>query len=141
MLQSMAAAAERVFEFLEEDEEENNAENPVAPEKIEGNVEFEHVKFGYDPNKIIISDFSADIAKGQTVAIVGPTGAGKTTMVKLLMRFYDVNGGSIKVDGHDIREFERSSAGSFRYGLAGHMAFQRNYYGEYPLRKTRRHRR
>ena len=109
MLQSMAAAAERVFEFLEEDEEENNAENPVAPEKIEGNVEFEHVKFGYDPNKIIISDFSADIAKGQTVAIVGPTGAGKTTMVKLLMRFYDVNGGSIKVDGHDIREFERSS--------------------------------
>ena len=109
MLQSMAAAAGRVFEFLEEDEEENNAENPVAPEKIEGNVEFEHVKFGYDPNKIIISDFSADIAKGQTVAIVGPTGAGKTTMVKLLMRFYDVNGGSIKVDGHDIREFERSS--------------------------------
>ncbi len=109
MLQSMAAAAERVFEFLEEDEEENNAENPVAPEKIEGNVEFEHVKFGYDPSKIIISDFSADIAKGQTVAIVGPTGAGKTTMVKLLMRFYDVNGGSIKVDGHDIREFERSS--------------------------------
>lgn len=109
MLQSMAAAAERVFEFLEEDEEENNAENPVAPEKIEGNVEFEHVKFGYDPNKIIISDFSADIEKGQTVAIVGPTGAGKTTMVKLLMRFYDVNGGSIKVDGHDIREFERSS--------------------------------
>ncbi len=107
MLQSMAAAAERVFEFLEEDE--NNAENPVAPEKIEGNVEFEHVKFGYDPNKIIISDFSADIAKGQTVAIVGPTGAGKTTMVKLLMRFYDVNGGAIKVDGHDIREFERSS--------------------------------
>ena len=109
MLQSMAAAAGRGFEFLEEDEEENNAENPVAPEKIEGNVEFEHVKFGYDPNKIIISDFSADIAKGQTVAIVGPTGAGKTTMVKLLMRFYDVNGGSIKVDGHDIREFERSS--------------------------------
>lgn len=109
MLQSMAAAAERVFEFLEEDEEENNAENPVAPEKIEGNVEFEHVKFSYDPNKIIISDFSADIEKGQTVAIVGPTGAGKTTMVKLLMRFYDVNGGSIRVDGHDIREFDRSS--------------------------------
>lgn len=109
MLQSMAAAAERVFEFLEEDEEENNAVNPVAPEKIEGNVEFEHVKFGYDPNKIIINDFSADIKKGQTIAIVGPTGAGKTTMVKLLMRFYDVNGGSIKVDGYDIREFERSS--------------------------------
>ena len=109
MLQSMAAAAERVFEFLEEDEEENNGSNPIPPEAIEGNVEFEHVKFGYDPNKIIISDFSADIEKGQTVAIVGPTGAGKTTMVKLLMRFYDVNGGSIKVDGHDIREFDRSS--------------------------------
>lgn len=109
MLQSMAAAAERVFEFLEESEEENNAENPIAPEKIEGSVEFEHVKFGYDPNKIIINDFSASVEKGQTVAIVGPTGAGKTTMVKLLMRFYDVNGGSIKVDGYDVREFERSS--------------------------------
>ena len=109
MLQSMAAAAERVFEFLEEDEEENNGSNPIPPEAIEGHVEFEHVKFGYDPNKIIISDFSADIEKGQTVAIVGPTGAGKTTMVKLLMRFYDVNGGSIRVDGHDIREFDRSS--------------------------------
>lgn len=109
MLQSMAAAAERVFEFLEESEEENNAENPIAPEKIEGSVEFEHVKFGYDPNKIIINDFSASVEKGQTVAIVGPTGAGKTTMVKLLMRFYDVNSGSIKVDGYDVREFERSS--------------------------------
>lgn len=109
MLQSMAAAAERVFEFLEEAEEENKAENPIAPEKIEGNVEFDHVKFGYDPDKIIINDFSASVEKGQTVAIVGPTGAGKTTMVKLLMRFYDVNGGSIKVDGYDVREFDRSS--------------------------------
>ncbi|MDE6745692.1 MAG: ATP-binding cassette domain-containing protein, partial [Oscillospiraceae bacterium] len=109
MLQSMAAAAERVFEFLEEAEEENSAENPIAPEAIQGNVEFEHVKFGYDPNKIIISDFSASVEKGRTVAIVGPTGAGKTTMVKLLMRFYDVNGGSIKVDGYDVREFDRSS--------------------------------
>ena len=109
MLQSMAAAAERVFEFLEEAEEENGAENPIAPEAILGSVEFEHVKFGYDPNKIIINDFSASVEKGQTVAIVGPTGAGKTTMVKLLMRFYDVNGGSIKVDGYDVREFDRSS--------------------------------
>ncbi|MBD5139286.1 MAG: ABC transporter ATP-binding protein [Ruminococcus sp.] len=109
MLQSMAAAAERVFEFLEEAEEENKAENPIAPEAIQGSVEFEHVKFGYDPNKIIISDFSASVEKGRTVAIVGPTGAGKTTMVKLLMRFYDVNGGSIKVDGYDVREFDRSS--------------------------------
>lgn len=109
MLQSMAAAAERVFEFLEEAEEENSAENPIAPEAIQGSVEFEHVKFGYDPNKIIISDFSASVEKGKTVAIVGPTGAGKTTMVKLLMRFYDVNGGSIKVDGYDVRKFDRSS--------------------------------
>lgn len=109
MLQSMAAAAERVFEFLEEAEEENSADNPIAPEAIRGSVEFEHVKFGYDPNKIIISDFSASVEKGRTVAIVGPTGAGKTTMVKLLMRFYDVNGGSIKVDGYDVREFDRSS--------------------------------
>lgn len=109
MLQSMAAAAERVFEFLEEAEEENKAENPIAPEAIQGRVEFEHVKFGYDPNKIIINDFSASVEKGRTVAIVGPTGAGKTTMVKLLMRFYDVNGGSIKVDGYDVREFDRSS--------------------------------
>ncbi|MCM1024359.1 MAG: ABC transporter ATP-binding protein/permease [Prevotella sp.] len=109
MLQSMAAAAERVFEFLEEAEEESGAENPIAPEAIEGGVEFDHVRFGYDPAKIIIKDFSARVDKGQTVAIVGPTGAGKTTMVKLLMRFYDVNGGSIKVDGHDVRKFDRSS--------------------------------
>jgi len=108
MLQSMAAAAERVFEFLEETEEQNSETSPIPAEKIEGNVEFEHVRFGYDPNKIIISDFSASVKKGQTIAIVGPTGAGKTTMVKLLMRFYDVNGGAIKVDGHDVREFERS---------------------------------
>ncbi|MBP1559908.1 MAG: ABC transporter ATP-binding protein [Oscillospiraceae bacterium] len=108
MLQSTAAAAERVFEFLEEPEEENNASNPVDTGSIEGNVEFENVHFGYDPEKIIINDFSAKVKKGQTVAIVGPTGAGKTTMVKLLMRFYDVTGGCIKVDGHDVREFNRS---------------------------------
>lgn len=108
MLQSTAAAAERVFEFLEEPEEENNASNPVDTDNIEGNVEFENVHFGYDPEKIIINDFSAKVKKGQTVAIVGPTGAGKTTMVKLLMRFYDVTGGCIKVDGHDVREFNRS---------------------------------
>ncbi|MGN0675921.1 MAG: ABC transporter ATP-binding protein [Oscillospiraceae bacterium] len=108
MLQSTAAAAERVFEFLEETEEQNNSENPISPSEIQGNVEFEHVRFGYDPEKIIISDFSASVKSGQTVAIVGPTGAGKTTMVKLLMRFYDVNSGAIKVDGHDVREFDRS---------------------------------
>lgn len=109
MLQSTAAAAERVFEFLEEQEELVTGNNPISPAEIKGSVEFEHVKFGYDPEKTIISDFSAKVKTGQTVAIVGPTGAGKTTMVKLLMRFYDVNGGAILVDGHDIREFDRSS--------------------------------
>lgn len=108
MLQSTAAAAERVFEFLEEQEEPVTGDNPISPDEIQGSVEFEHVKFGYDPEKIIISDFSAKVKTGQTVAIVGPTGAGKTTMVKLLMRFYDVNSGAIRVDGHDIREFDRS---------------------------------
>ncbi len=109
MLQSTAAAAERVFEFLEEDEEINSTTNPIAPFEIQGNVSFEHVHFGYNPDKIIVNDFSADIEQGQMVAIVGPTGAGKTTMVKLLMRFYDVNDGAIKVDGYDIRDFNRSS--------------------------------
>ena len=108
MLQSMAAAAERVFEFLGEEEEDVYVENPVHLDKMEGAVRFEHVKFGYQPDKMIIHDFCSDVKPGQMVAIVGPTGAGKTTMVKLLMRFYDVNGGSIRVDGHDIREFNRS---------------------------------
>ena len=109
LLQSSAAASERVFEFLEEPEEELQPENPDSIEGLEGNVQFEHVKFGYNPDKIIINDFSADVHDGQKIAIVGPTGAGKTTMVKLLMRFYDVNGGSIKVDGHDVRNFNRSN--------------------------------
>lgn len=108
MLQSMAAATERVFEFLEEEEEDQFAENPVHDENLQGSVTFEHVKFGYDEDKIIIHDFNSQISPGQTVAIVGPTGAGKTTMVKLLMRFYDVNEGVIKVDGYDIRDFNRS---------------------------------
>lgn len=108
MLQSMTAASERVFEFLEEREEEQSATVLAEVSQIEGQVSFSHVKFGYHPDKIIIHDFSCDVAPGQMVAIVGPTGAGKTTMVKLLMRFYDVNGGSILVDGHDIREFNRS---------------------------------
>ena len=108
ILQSMAAAAERVFEFLDEEEEDVEIAHPVRLDKIEGAVSFEHVKFGYQEDKIIIHDFSSRIAPGQMVAIVGPTGAGKTTMVKLLMRFYDVNEGSIRVDGHDIREFNRS---------------------------------
>ncbi len=108
MLQSMAAAAERVFEFLDEKEEDMNVDHAASPEKIKGSVRFRHVRFGYKPDKMIIRDFCSEVEPGQMVAIVGPTGAGKTTMVKLLMRFYDVNGGSIELDGHDIREFNRS---------------------------------
>ncbi len=108
MLQSMAAAAERVFEFLAEDEEDQLAENPVQIDKAEGMVDFEHVQFGYTPDKIVIQDFTSHVDPGQTVAIVGPTGAGKTTMVKLLMRFYDVNSGAIKIDGHNIKDFNRA---------------------------------
>lgn len=108
MMQSMAAAAERVFEFLEEEEEEQFAKNPVSIEGIKGNVTFDHVKFGYNENQIIINDFCAEVKAGEQVAIVGPTGAGKTTMVKLLMRFYDVNGGAILIDGHNVKDFNRS---------------------------------
>lgn len=107
MMQQMAAAAERVFELLEEKEEKQIVENPVSTEGIKGEVTFEHVKFGYNPDQIIIKDFSAHVKPGQQVAIVGPTGAGKTTMVKLLMRFYDVNGGAILLDGHNIKDFNR----------------------------------
>ena len=106
-VQSMAAAAERVFEFLEEKEEEQIVEQPADVTKVVGNVEFDHVSFGYHPDQMISHDFSAQAAAGQKIAIVGPTGAGKTTMVKLLMRFYDVNSGSIRIDGHDIRDFNR----------------------------------
>ena len=106
-LQSMTAASERVFEFLEEEEEDITVEDPVSVSDIDGMVVFSHVKFGYDPDNMIIKDFSAKVEPGQQVAIVGPTGAGKTTMVKLLMRFYDVNSGSILVDGHDVREYNR----------------------------------
>lgn len=108
LLQSTAAAAERVFEFLGEEEEDQTVEHPVDTSKLNGNVTFDHVRFGYSPDKVIIHDFNANVHEGQKVAIVGPTGAGKTTMVKLLMRFYDVNGGSIKVDGHDLRDFNRN---------------------------------
>lgn len=107
-LQSMAAASERVFEFLDEEEEDITVENPVKLDHIEGSVEFSHVHFGYNPDQIIINDFSAQVKPGQQVAIVGPTGAGKTTMVKLLMRFYDVSSGAILVDGHDIRDYNRA---------------------------------
>lgn len=108
LLQSSAAASERVFEFLEEPEEDQSVEHPVNIEGLTGDVQFEHVKFGYNPDKIIVNDFSANVKDGQKIAIVGPTGAGKTTMVKLLMRFYDVNDGAIKVDGHNIKDFNRS---------------------------------
>ncbi|HCR83416.1 ABC transporter ATP-binding protein [Muricomes intestini] len=107
LLQSTAAASERVFEFLEEKEEDQTVENPVSVEGLQGNVEFDHVHFGYNEDKIIINDFSTKVQEGRKIAIVGPTGAGKTTMIKLLMRFYDVNAGAILVDGHDIRDFNR----------------------------------
>lgn len=107
MLQSMAAAAERVFEFLDEEEESSVSEHPVQIGEAKGDVTFSHVQFGYHPDKIIIHDFSSTVKAGQTVAIVGPTGAGKTTMVKLLLRFYNVNQGAIYVDGHDVRDFNR----------------------------------
>ena len=106
-VQSMAAAAERVFEFLEEEEEDQIVEQPADVTKVVGNVIFNHVSFGYNPDQLIIHDFSAKVSAGQKIAIVGPTGAGKTTMVKLLMRFYDVNSGTICIDGHDIRDFNR----------------------------------
>lgn len=107
MLQSAAAASERVFEFLEEEEEDQKVDHPAATDGLNGNVIFDHVAFGYDPNQLIIHDFSAKVKDGQKIAIVGPTGAGKTTMVKLLMRYYDVNKGSIRIDGHDVRDFNR----------------------------------
>lgn len=107
MLQSTAAASERVFEFLGEPEEDQIVSNPVSIEGLEGNVEFRDVHFGYSEDRIIINDFSANVKSGQKIAIVGPTGAGKTTMIKLLMRFYDVNSGAILVDGHDLKDFNR----------------------------------
>lgn len=108
VMQQTAAAAERVFEFLEEEEVVEDVKNPISTEGIEGAVEFEHVRFGYNEDKIIINDFSINIKPGQKVAIVGPTGAGKTTIVKLLMRFYELNGGKILIDGHDYRDFTRN---------------------------------
>jgi len=108
ILQQTAAAAERVFEFLAEAEETPDVVNPVLPETVEGHVLFQNVQFGYDPDKIIIKDFSAEALPGQKIAIVGPTGAGKTTLVKLLMRFYDINNGKILLDGHNIKDFTRA---------------------------------
>lgn len=108
MMQSMMAAAERVFEFLEEEEEDQTTESAVPINHVEGIVDFEHVHFGYDAENIIINDFNAHVNQGQQIAIVGPTGAGKTTMVKLLMRFYDVNSGAIKLDGHNLKDYNRN---------------------------------
>ncbi len=116
MLQSMAASAERVFEFLSEDEEEQTSQNPVYIKNIKGNINFENVKFGYNENQMVINSFSANINSGQKVAIVGPTGAGKTTMVKLLMRYYDVNDGAILLDGHNIKDFNRGEL-RFAFGM------------------------
>ena len=108
MLQSSAAAAERIFEFLDEEEEDQTVENPVDIHTLSGNVEARHVAFGYNPDHMIIHDFNTKVKEGQKVAIVGPTGAGKTTMIKLLMRFYDVNSGEILIDGHNVKDFNRS---------------------------------
>ncbi|MEG0683141.1 MAG: ABC transporter ATP-binding protein, partial [Raoultibacter sp.] len=107
VLQQMVASAERIFEFLDEEEEAQDSAS-VQAQDVACDVAFDHVRFGYNPEKIIISDFSSQVAQGQTVALVGPTGAGKTTMVKLLMRFYDVNSGAIRIGGHDIRSFARN---------------------------------
>jgi ATP-binding cassette subfamily B protein len=107
ILQQTAAAAERVFEFLAEEEEIPEVDDPVQLEKVEGHVEFQDVQFGYNPDKIVIKEFSADVIPGQKIALVGPTGVGKTTMVKLLMRFYDVNNGAILVDGHNVKDYRR----------------------------------
>lgn len=108
IMQSTIAAAERVFEFLNEEEEDQLAPNPVSTKNLSGNVRFEHVRFGYSEDKITINDFSADVKEGQKIAIIGPTGAGKTTMIKLLMRFYDVNDGAILIDGHNVKDFNRT---------------------------------
>lgn len=110
-IQAMIAAAERIFEFLEECEDVEDVKNAISTDGLKGNIEFKHVHFGYDAEKTIINDFNSSVKNGQKIAIVGPTGAGKTTMVKLLMRFYDVNDGAILIDGHNIKEFKR---GEFR---------------------------
>ncbi|PBE84478.1 hypothetical protein BGU33_17950 [Clostridioides difficile] len=107
-MQSTAASSERVFEFLEEEEEVQIVENAVSIDGLEGKIDFENVNFGYNSNKTIINDFSVNVKPGQKVAMVGPTGAGKTTIVKLLMRFYDVNSGSRLIDGQNIKDFNRS---------------------------------
>ncbi|MBR3673252.1 MAG: ABC transporter ATP-binding protein [Clostridia bacterium] len=107
MIQAMVAASERIFEFLDEDEEVRNVTDTTSIDSLKGNVKFDHVHFGYNADRTIINDFNADIKEGQKIAIVGPTGAGKTTIVKLLMRFYDLNSGKILIDGHDISKFDR----------------------------------
>ncbi len=135
MMQSMMAAAERVFEFLDEEEEDQITENPVPIENVKGVVDFEHVHFGYNPDNIIVNDFNAHVKAGQQVAIVGPTGAGKTTMVKLLMRFYDVNSGEIKLDGHNLKDYNRNELrNAFGMVLQDTWLFKRFNNGEYQIR-------
>ena len=135
VLQQTAAASERVFEFLAEAEESGEVVDPIKLSKVEGHVEFKDVHFGYTPEKIIINDFCAEIKPGQKIAIVGPTGAGKTTMVKLLMRFYDINSGAILVDGHNIRDFTRHDLRDI-FGMVLQEAWLYNatHHGKYPLR-------
>ncbi len=136
MLQSMAAAAERVFEFLDEEEEDQTADpaRRADPAVIDGQVTFDHVRFGYTPEKTIIHNFCCKVHPGQKVAIVGPTGAGKTTMVKLLMRFYDVDSGSITLDGHNVRDFDRTALREgFGMVLQDTWLFQGHHHGKHPL--------
>jgi ATP-binding cassette subfamily B protein len=139
ILQQTLAAAERVFEFLAEAEEQPDTDTPVTMANMVGRVDFKDVHFGYNSDKIIINDFSFYAEPGQKIAIVGPTGAGKTTMVKLLMRFYDVNSGAILVDNHNIKDYRRNDLRCI-FGIAGYLAFQRHYHGKYPLRTVGRHR-
>ena len=142
VLQQTAAAAERVFEFVGEAEEVVETAEPVEVTAMEGHVTFRNVRFSYEPDKPVIKNLSAEVQPGQKVAIVGPTGAGKTTIVKLLMRFYDVSDGAILVDDHDIRDFRRAGpAPLVRHGPAGHLALQRHDHGKHPLRTSRGHRR
>ncbi len=142
ILQQTMAAAERVFQFLAEPEEVPDTATPVKLENVDGRVDFKDVHFGYNPDKIIINDFSFYAEPGQKIAIVGPTGAGKTTMVKLLMRFYDVNSGAILVDGHDVKDFTRDDLRCmFGMVLQDTWLFNGTHHGEHPLRPLERHRR
>jgi ATP-binding cassette subfamily B multidrug efflux pump len=130
-VQSMAAACERVFEFLAEPEMADESGKTKEIQNVRGDISFSHVRFGYDPERVVIKDFSDDVRSGQKIAIVGPTGAGKTTMVNLLMRFYELDGGKISIDGVDIADVRRENVrAQFGMVLAGHLAVRRDAAGK-----------